>query len=98
MQVGMNRLWVRETNDKRLALEKQIVDILKKQQEHIKELIYAHKEKDKYIEILQNKNTVESSNNISSNNNNNNNVNNSLILEKIDVLENVLNEIKILCL
>ena len=76
----------------------QIVDILKKQQEHIKELIYAHKEKDKYIEILQNKNTVESSNNISSNNNNNNNVNNSLILEKIDVLENVLNEIKILCL
>ena len=72
----------------------QIVEILKKQQEHIKELINAHKEKDKYIQILHNK-TIEGSSN---NNNNNNSDNNKFILEKISELENVLNEIKILCL
>ena len=47
MQVGMNRLWVRETNDKRLALEKQIVNILKEELELMK------KKKDIYQEYKE---------------------------------------------
>ena len=47
MQVGMNRLWVRETNDKRLALEKQIVNILKE------ELDLMKKKKDIYQEYKE---------------------------------------------
>lgn len=47
MQVGMNRLWVRETNDKRLALEKQIVNILKE------ELALMKKKKDIYQEYKE---------------------------------------------
>ncbi len=43
----MNRLWVRETNDKRLALEKQIVDILKE------ELDLMKKKKDIYQEYKE---------------------------------------------
>jgi len=43
----MNRLWVRETNDKRLALEKQIVNILKE------ELDLMKKKKDIYQEYKE---------------------------------------------
>ena len=43
----MNRLWVRETNDKRLALEKQIVNILKE------ELALMKKKKDIYQEYKE---------------------------------------------
>lgn len=45
--MGMNRLWVRETNDKRLALEKQIVNILKE------ELDLMKKKKDIYQEYKE---------------------------------------------
>ena len=40
----MNRLWVRENNDKRLALEKQIVDILKEELELMKKKKYVYQE------------------------------------------------------